>query len=169
MGTYDLREITSQVLKDLSWELTGRPVRMEIPEATRSIRGDRELIAMGIAQLVDNAAKYSTPGSVITISTERLGKETILAVHNNGPVIQPDDREKIFERFYRGKGSEHLAAGTGIGLSVTKRAAEAHGGRVWVDSEGGRGTTFYFALPYEQPGAVSPPELIRQATTGEKT
>ena len=74
----------------------------------------------------------------------------MLAVHNNGPVIEPEDREKIFERFYRGKGSEHLAAGTGIGLSVTRRAAEAHGGRAWVDSEEGRGTTFYFALPHER-------------------
>ena len=70
MEKCDLREIASHVLKDLSWELAGRPVRTEIPDETRSVRGDRELIAMGIAQLVDNAAKYSTPGSVITISAE---------------------------------------------------------------------------------------------------
>jgi two-component system, OmpR family, sensor histidine kinase KdpD len=150
-------------------------VMTEIPDLSRSVRGDRELIAMGIAQLVDNAAKYSTPGSVITISAEHRGKETVLSVHNNGPVIEPEDREKIFERFYRGKGTGHLAAGTGIGLSVTRRAAEAHSGRAWVDSEEGRGTTFYFALPHEQPraaahlhGAPGEPERTRQAITGEK-
>ena len=170
MEKCDLREIAGQVLKDLSWELAGRPVTTQIPEPSRSVRGDRELIAMGITQLVDNAAKYSTPGSVITISAERRGKETVLSVHNNGPVIEPEDRERIFERFYRGKGSEHLAAGTGIGLSVTKRAAEAHGGRAWVDSEEGRGTTFYIALPQEQSrtAADAKREHSRPAVTGEK-
>jgi len=174
MEKCDLREITSHILKDLSWELSGRPVNTEIPDVAASVRGDRELITMGIAQLVDNAAKYSTPGSVITISAERHGKETILAVHNDGRVIEPEDREKIFERFYRGKGTEHLAAGTGIGLSVTRRAAEAHGGRAWVDSEEDRGTTFYFALPHEQPraahsnGAPGGPEHISRTTTGER-
>jgi two-component system sensor histidine kinase KdpD len=175
MEKCDLKEITSQILRDLSWELTGRPVTTQIPEMARSVRGDRELIAMGIAQLVDNAAKYSTPGSVITISSEHRGKETLLAVHNDGPVIEPEDREKIFERFYRGKGTEHLAAGTGIGLSVTRRAAEAHGGRTWVESEEGLGTTFFFAIPHEQSraavrpdGASGGPERAIQAITGEK-
>ncbi len=160
MEKCDVREITNHILKDLSWELAGRPVVTRIPDPALSVRGDRELISMGIAQLVDNAAKYSTPGSVITVSAEQQAKETILAVHNNGPVIEPEDRERIFERFYRGKGSEHLAAGTGIGLSVTKRAAEAHGGRAWVESDAGRGTTFYFALPHEPPRTDATPRAV---------
>ncbi len=126
METCNLREIVSQIVQDLSWELAGRPVTSEIPEPITKVLGDRELIAMGITQVVDNAAKYSTPGSVITISAENREKETIVAVHNFGPVILSEDRDRIFERFYRGRGSEHLAAGTGIGLSVTRRAAEAH-------------------------------------------
>jgi two-component system sensor histidine kinase KdpD len=143
----DLEEIVNQVLNDLAWELAGRPVTTRIPGIISKVRGDCELIAMGITQFVDNAAKYSTPGSVITISADNQGREAVIAVHNHGPVIHHEDRERIFERFYRGKGSEHLAAGTGIGLSVTKRAAEAHGGRVWVESEEGCGTTFYLSLP----------------------
>lgn len=147
MEKCDLGEIVNRVLQDLSWELAGRPVTNRIPPRVTNVRGDRELISMGITQFVDNAAKYSTPGSMITISAETRGNETIVAVHNHGPVILREDRERIFDRFYRGQGSEHLAAGTGIGLSVTKRAAEAHGGRTWVVSEEGTGTTFYLSLP----------------------
>jgi two-component system sensor histidine kinase KdpD len=150
MENCDLREIINHVLGDLSWELSGRPVATEIPRQITRVHGDRELIAMGISQVVDNAAKYSTPGSVITITAESRGQETVLAIHNHGPTIQPEDRERIFERFYRGKGSEYLAAGTGIGLSVTRRAAEAHGGRAWVESEEGLGTTFFLSLPNDQ-------------------
>ncbi len=122
-------------------------IRQNLPRHIRIVRGDCELIAMGITQLVDNAAKYSTPGSVITITAAQEAQETLVSVHNHGPVIPHAEREHIFERFYRAKGSEHLAPGTGIGLSVTKRAAEAHGGRAWVESEEGRGTTFFLAIP----------------------
>jgi two-component system sensor histidine kinase KdpD len=152
----DLSDIVHRVLQDLSWELSGRPVTTNLPAAIAKVRGDRELITMGITQFVDNAAKYSTPGSVITISAESRGKETVMSVHNVGPVIVPEDRERIFERFYRGQGSEHLAAGTGIGLSVAKRAAEAHGGRAWVESEEGEGTTFYLSLPNTPQQSLAP-------------
>ena len=145
----DLAEIVNRVVQDLSWELNGRPVTTKLPDQHPKVHGDRELIAMGIAQFVDNAAKYSAPGSMITIAVELHDTETVMSVHNFGPVILAEDRDRIFERFYRGHGSEHLAAGTGIGLSVTKRAAEAHGGRVWVESEEGCGTTFYLSLPNE--------------------
>jgi two-component system sensor histidine kinase KdpD len=158
----DVLELVKQVVQDLSWELTGRPVSIAIPKTLAKVRGDRELISMGITQLVDNAAKYSTPGTVITISGETRGKANVVTVHNHGPVIQPEEREKIFERFYRGKGSEHLAAGTGIGLSVTKRAAEAHGGRAWVESEEGRGTTFYLSLSSDDWRATAPARAVEE-------
>jgi two-component system sensor histidine kinase KdpD len=67
-------------------------------------------------------------------------------VHNQGMPIGPEDRERIFERFYRSPGTEHRAAGTGLGLSIAKKIAEAHMGRLWVESDE-TGTTFFFALP----------------------
>jgi two-component system sensor histidine kinase KdpD len=73
--------------------------------------------------------------------------EVIISVHNEGSEVRPEDRERIFERFYRSPGSNHRAPGTGLGLSIIKEAAEVHRGRTWVNSEKGKGTTFFLSLP----------------------
>jgi two-component system sensor histidine kinase KdpD len=76
----------------------------------------------------------------------------LISVHNFGPAIPIADREKIFKRFYRSEGTMHLAAGTGIGLSTVKMAAEAHHGHVWVISNANEGTTFFLSLPQDRRG-----------------
>jgi two-component system sensor histidine kinase KdpD len=123
-----------------------------VPEKASSLEiyGDREILTTALEQVIDNASRYSTPGSPISVSAEENLGETIIAVHNEGPPIQPADRERIFERFYRAEESRHRAPGTGLGLSITKKAAEAHGGRTWVVSSEDSGTTFFFALPRGQ-------------------
>jgi two-component system sensor histidine kinase KdpD len=68
-------------------------------------------------------------------------------VHNSGSTIQIEDRERIFDRFYRAKGLKDAVPGTGIGLSVVRKAAEAHHGHVWVISNDHEGTTFFLSLP----------------------
>ena len=131
-------------------QLDGR--RVSVPESASALEiyGDREILATALEQFIDNASRYSTPGSPISVSAEENLGETIIAVHNEGPPIQPADRERIFERFYRAEESRHRAPGTGLGLSITKKAAEAHGGRTWVVSNEDSGTTFFFALPRGQ-------------------
>jgi two-component system sensor histidine kinase KdpD len=111
------------------------------------VRGDRELLATALEQFIDNASRYSTPGSPISVTAEESLGEIVIAIHNEGPPIRPADRERIFERFFRAEESRHRAPGTGLGLSIAKKAAEAHGGRTWVVSEEAAGTTFFFALP----------------------
>jgi two-component system sensor histidine kinase KdpD len=69
-------------------------------------------------------------------------------VHNEGSYIAPAERPRVFKRFYRSPGSEYRAPGTGIGLSVAKRIAEAHRGRVWIESDPETGTTFFLTLPH---------------------
>jgi two-component system sensor histidine kinase KdpD len=116
-------------------------------EADLEIYGDLEILSNALGQFLDNASKYSTPGSPISIAAEESLGEIVIAVHNEGPPIRPGDRERIFERFYRAEESRHRAPGTGLGLSIAKKAAEAHGGRTWVVSEERTGTTFFLALP----------------------
>jgi two-component system sensor histidine kinase KdpD len=102
---------------------------------------------MALFQLLDNAAKYGSPGSSITVDVQEEQAETLISINNEGSFIPPDEREKIFNRFYRSPGSDRRASGTGIGLSVVKRITEAHQGRAWVNSDLHAGTTFFLALP----------------------
>src|ERR1700723_250724 len=108
---------------------------------------DARLLEMALLQMLDNASKYGSPGSPITLRVTSTDTEVVFNVQNEGSFIAPEERLRIFQRFYRSPGSQHKAPGTGIGLSVTKRIAEAHTGRVWVESESEAGTTFSFALP----------------------
>lgn len=150
-----LGELIDEVVEPFRAQLNLRPTRILIPDKEVLVSGDNHLIVTALRQLVDNAIKYSDPGTAITISAEATdvsGKEEILiSVHNEGPAIRPEDRERIFDRFYRSPGTEHRAAGTGLGLSITKKIAEAHLGRVWAN--GGEGATFHFALPVVPSGS----------------
>jgi two-component system sensor histidine kinase KdpD len=105
------------------------------------------LLQMALLQMLDNASKYASPRSPITLRVTLTDTEVVFRIQNEGSFIAPEERLRIFQRFYRSPGSQHKASGTGIGLSVTKRIAEAHLGRVWVESDSETSTTFFFALP----------------------
>jgi two-component system sensor histidine kinase KdpD len=150
-----LGELIEEVVEPFAAALSARPARIVVPDKEVPVSGDNHLIVTALRQLVDNAIKYSDPGTRITISAETAGVpgkgEILISVHNEGPAIRPEDRERIFDRFYRSPGTEHRAAGTGLGLSITKKIAEAHQGRVWVSGDAGeaKGATFVFALPFD--------------------
>jgi two-component system, OmpR family, sensor histidine kinase KdpD len=124
----------------------GAPIRIEVDPGL-SFLCDLRLVSMLLAQYLDNACKYSNSGSEITVRAERTNSEILLSVHSYGPVIPSQDRERIFDRYFRSSAASERAPGTGIGLSVAKRAAQAHGGSVWVSSDEREGTTFYASIP----------------------
>jgi two-component system, OmpR family, sensor histidine kinase KdpD len=102
---------------------------------------------MTITELIVNAAKYASVDSPITISVLEQGGKVVVSVHNEGSVIDPSEQRRIFERFYRSPATRHGAPGSGIGLSVAMRTAEAHRGSLWVNSDKVTGTTFFLSLP----------------------
>jgi two-component system, OmpR family, sensor histidine kinase KdpD len=140
-------QLIEEILEEHSDQLGGHPTEVSVANQRCAAYGDRELLGTAIMQFIDNAAKYSSPGSPIAISVDDGDGEILISVHNEGSEVRPEDRERIFERFYRSPGSNHRAPGTGLGLSITKEAAEAHRGRAWVKSEKGMGTTFFLSLP----------------------
>lgn len=148
-------ELIDEVLEPFAGYLKNRPPRIEIEDRDSPVLVDTHLMEMALRQLIDNAIKYSNPGSTIRIAAaEAAGAgegegEVVISVHNEGPAIRPEDRQRIFERFYRSPGTEHRAPGTGLGLSITKKIAEAHRGRVWVGNEEA-GATFFLALPFDR-------------------
>jgi two-component system sensor histidine kinase KdpD len=115
--------------------------------AEKSVWADAYLLQMALWQMLDNASKYASSASAITLRVVSTDAEIVFSVLNEGSFIAPEERIRIFQRFYRSPGSQYKASGTGIGLSVTKRIAEAHHGRVWVESHPVDGTTFFLALP----------------------
>jgi two-component system sensor histidine kinase KdpD len=111
--------------------------------------GDRRLIQRALVQLLDNALKYSVPESPIEIKVAVTDQEVIAEIWNQGPAIAPVARERIFERFFRAPETRFGAPGTGLGLSIVKKIADAHRGRVWVESNENDKTAFFLALPKE--------------------
>ncbi len=112
------------------------------------VEADREQVARVLDNLVDNALRYSPEGSRVEVTAETSGGEVRVTVHDRGIGIAPEDRARIFEGFYRAEDPRTAGVrGAGLGLAVCKRIVEAHGGRIWVESELGRGSTFTFALP----------------------
>jgi signal transduction histidine kinase len=100
--------------------------------------------------LIENAVKYSDPGTPIMISTQRQVDQVIFGVEDRGIGISKEHLLRIFERFYRVNGGMSHVPGTGLGLAICKRIVQAHGGQIWAESAPGFGSRFYFSLPIER-------------------
>jgi two-component system, OmpR family, sensor histidine kinase KdpD len=136
-----------QLIDDCVDQLCGHEVELRVEDDDLTVSGDCQLLAIAITELIVNAAKYAGAHSPIVVSAKAENDHVIISVHNNGPVIEFAERERIFDRFYRSPATKHRASGSGIGLSVAKKAAEAHKGELWVSSSQEAGTTFFLSLP----------------------
>jgi two-component system sensor histidine kinase KdpD len=152
-----IADVVEKVLARERWQLQGRPVDTSGVNREMIAWADPGLLRTALEQLVDNAAKYSAPGSVIAISADGTEGEIVIGVHNEGPTIPQGDREKVFERFYRAEETRRRTSGTGLGLSIARKIAEAHRGRAWVVSDAGTGTTFSLAVPRASKGSEHEP------------
>ena len=145
----NLLDLVSEVLASHPTEGERNSIQVAVEDPSLTVRADRELLAMILTQYIDNARKYSTAGTPIEIAARARHSEILISVHNFGSTIRIEDRERIFERFYRSPELKDAVPGTGIGLSVVRKAAEAHHGHVWVISDDKQGTTFFFSLPID--------------------
>ncbi len=143
----DLTRLIRGSIEASSRELSQHIIDVRSAERHGLVWADKQLLQMAFFQLLDNAAKYSSPGSAIVVDVREEPAEMLVSVRNEGSFIPPEERDKVFQRYYRSPGSEHRSAGTGIGLSVVRRITEAHQGRTWVNSDPENGTTFVLTLP----------------------
>jgi two-component system sensor histidine kinase KdpD len=142
-------DLVSKALEEQQGRMADHPVEVEVADPNMKICGDPDLLSMALVQYLDNAAKYSYSQTPVKVAAWNSHREVVISVHNYGPAVPIVDRERIFQRFYRGDQAKQLAPGTGVGLSTVKMAAEAHHGHVWVISEKGEGNTFFLSLPQE--------------------
>lgn len=144
-----LRPLVSKLCEDFKPRAASREVTLvnEMPELTANADSDRVLQVL--SNLVDNAIKYGGGEGTVTLRGRAAEDGKIeLCVADTGPGIPADARERIFERFYRlDKARSREQGGTGLGLSIVKHIVQSHGGKVWVESEPGQGSRFYFSLP----------------------
>ena len=111
------------------------------------VDGDERRIKQVIFNLLSNAVKFTPAGGEVDVSASRVNGEVRVSVADTGPGIAPEDRDRIFEEFQQSETGVGLREGTGLGLALSKQFVELHGGRIWLESELGRGSTFTFALP----------------------
>jgi two-component system sensor histidine kinase KdpD len=139
--------LIEEVVASLRDRLSSMKVSVELQDDNLILCCDRQLMVTLLTQYIDNACKYSTFGTRISIRAVQAQAEVIFSVHSYGPVIPLADRERIFDRYFRSSSAPDRTPGTGIGLSVAKRAAHIHGGHVWVTSDEADGTTIYASIP----------------------
>ncbi len=150
----DMASVLRSVVDRQLASLRGHPVRAVVA-AVPPVEVDPHRIEQIVTNLLSNAAKYARDGSEITVALREHRGELEVAVTNLGRGIAPDDLERVFTRFYRSR-PESGSEGLGLGLYIARGLVEAHGGRIWVESELGASTTFHFTLPGEVRGLGGP-------------
>jgi two-component system, OmpR family, sensor histidine kinase KdpD len=144
----ELNQFLPQCREWFDQALADHPLFLVAESTVDHMWADEHLLQMALFQMLDNASKYAHSASPITLRIGSTEAEVVFSIHNEGSYIAPEERSSIFERFYRSPEAQYKASGNGIGLSVTKRIAAMHRGRVWVESDLKAGTTFFFTLPH---------------------
>lgn len=121
-------------------------IKVDTPEGLPQVSSDPARLERILMNLISNALKYSPAETAVLLRAEQTASEVTVSIVDRGVGIASEDLPHIFERFYRPRAGRR-AEGLGLGLYITKMLVEAHGGRIWVESELGRGSTFCFTLP----------------------
>jgi signal transduction histidine kinase len=149
LADYSLKDIVHTVFTGVESLATGKKLKLTTDVAPNLPpgHGDERRLAQVLLNLVGNAIKFTDTGEVAIKATAADGSFTV-TVHDTGPGIGPSDQEKIFGEFQQAdNAATKRKGGTGLGLSIAKRIIEMHGGRIWVESEIGKGSTFAFTIP----------------------
>ena len=144
VSRFDLGELVKDSVVRLGID---RPVNAAIPDGL-TIETDRAKLVQAVDNLLDNAAKFSPPGTPIDVAAETAGEELVLSVRDRGPGISPEHWSRVFERFYKvDRARPREAGGFGLGLAITKHLVQVLGGRIWTEAARDGGQVFHIALP----------------------
>ncbi|HEX2951778.1 MAG TPA: PAS domain S-box protein, partial [Armatimonadota bacterium] len=146
LQSISLPAYTCDLLRTVAGALAIQRINVDIPDTLPPVRADAHHLERILLNLLSNALKYSPPESLVWIRARDDGDEVRIMIDDAGEGIAPQDVPQLFQRFFR-TNIERKAEGIGLGLYITRLLVEAHGGRIWVESEPGTGSTFSFTLP----------------------
>jgi two-component system, OmpR family, sensor histidine kinase KdpD len=154
VASHTVGELISAAIADCRNVTCGREISVGVKKPEQPVSIDLNLAAKVLVHLINNSHLYSESGRPIVVSAEEHDGLERITVSDNGPGIHSSEVGLIFEKFYRGKNQRHRVQGTGMGLSIARAIAEAHGGALTVASQPGQGSTFTFSLPIERAAAA---------------
>jgi two-component system sensor histidine kinase KdpD len=143
---WDVAELLGTVASRIPVASKGR-VRFEVAEDLPSVRVDFRQVVRAVSTMVDNALAYAPGDEPIVVGARTLGTDLLVWVEDRGPGVPDVDKQRVFDKFYRGSTSAALPSGTGLGLAIVREIARAHEGRVWVEDAQPRGARFVLSLP----------------------
>ncbi len=147
----NVKNLVRETLSKIKRQSPSHQFTTSIPDGLQLINADPLRVERILYNLLDNAAKYSPPGSQIKVSIKAEPERLVIGVHDRGRGLSPSEQDRIFGTFQRLENNRHdRARGVGLGLMVCRRLVEAHGGEIWVESKRGKGSTFFFTLPYRK-------------------
>ena len=148
---WDLRVIVEEALAAVEplAEEKDQTLDMGVPSSPCSVLADRGRLEQALMNLLSNSCKFTPRHGHVAVALREDGDAYIVSVSDTGPGIPLEEQPHIFERFYSRSRGPGRKAGSGLGLAIAKTVVELHGGRIWVRSQSGRGSTFYFTVPKE--------------------
>jgi PAS domain S-box-containing protein len=153
--------LAQEVAESIRPVATEKLISLEVdsPDSSATAWADRDKITQVLMNLVGNAVKFTPPHGKVSIAVNRNGDQWMqISVTDTGPGIPPEEAGKIFDRFYQiDQTGKQKARGTGLGLAISKVLVEMHGGKIWLESAIGRGSTFSFTVPEQQPLQIEMP------------
>jgi len=151
VAPFSLQDALERGVSMVREQATTEGVQVTLHEngGTDVVSGDERRIRQVIFNLLSNAVKFTPEGGQVDVSAARVNGEMRVSVADSGPGIAVEDRDRIFEEFQQTDAAAQQREGTGLGLALSKRFVEMHGGRIWCESELGKGSTFEFTLPVE--------------------
>jgi len=168
LGPVDVVRLVQEVVEQ-SQSGTAVGITTRLPAELPAVTGDIGRLKRVLLNLTDNALRYTAEGTSVIISAAAADDGLCISVQDHGPGLAPEEAARVFEKFYRGRDSiTERSRGSGLGLTIAKGIVEAHGGRLWVESEPGHGATFRFWMP-KRPSDTPGPASSRVLHTPRST
>jgi signal transduction histidine kinase len=157
----DIRPLLRNVVSEFNpvAKEKGQSLTLDVPPSVPMVNGDREHLDQVLLNLISNAMKFSGEGTKIRVKLRQKGPDLVVSIKDNGPGITEEEQMRIFTPYYRLEADRQRFPGLGLGLTVSKHLVEQHGGKIWVESELGKGSTFLFSLPVAEQEAARAADL----------